>query len=134
MVFSVLNIPDSRAGGRAASACDGLLRGCLHRGFLDLRVRLLLDLLQGAAPGRRDALRDEQDADTSLADFLDQKIFAGQEAEVLAPVDRDVRGFAAYLERFRAVVELERAATDLIPADFTADSTTAATTHRKDHR
>lgn len=48
----------------------------------------------------------------SLTDFLATEVFAGTSLETLAPLPSDVAGFAAFLERYRAGLPIERAAVD----------------------
>lgn len=55
-------------------------------------------------------------ASRSLPDFLDDTIFADEGAIVVEPDPRDVKGFETYLERYRAVLELERTAVDTVPS------------------
>lgn len=53
----------------------------------------------------------------SLEDYLRQRIFRDRELNVIQPDPRDSAGFAAYLERYRAVIDLERLAVDALPSD-----------------
>jgi len=46
----------------------------------------------------------------SLADFLEQRVFGGDEGAVVEPAADDIAGFAAFLETFRAGLAIERAA------------------------
>jgi sugar (pentulose or hexulose) kinase len=48
----------------------------------------------------------------SLADFLDAKVFAGNEGSTLAPKAEGVEGFAAFMERYRKGLSIERAAVE----------------------
>jgi len=48
----------------------------------------------------------------SLDDFLDKKIFAGSAVSTIEPDPTDVKGFDAYLERYRAALEVEYAAVE----------------------
>ncbi|GAA4663585.1 FGGY-family carbohydrate kinase [Frondihabitans cladoniiphilus] len=52
----------------------------------------------------------------SLTDFLRDEVFTGGAAVVVEPSAADVTGFAAYLERFRAGLPLQRAAAAATPA------------------
>lgn len=47
---------------------------------------------------------------TPLADYLEQKVFAGVGKVTVEPDPRNVAGFAAFMERYRAGLPLERAA------------------------
>jgi hypothetical protein len=49
-------------------------------------------------------------AGLSLAEFLDQTVFAAAAVEVTAPRPEDVAGFASFLERYQAGLAIERAA------------------------
>ncbi len=46
----------------------------------------------------------------SLADFLDKKVFAGNTGTEIAPTPEDVEGFNAYIETYKAGLEIEKAA------------------------
>jgi hypothetical protein len=48
----------------------------------------------------------------SLEDFLAQRVFADAAGEEIAPDEADVRGFEAFLERYKAGLAIERAAVD----------------------
>ena len=48
----------------------------------------------------------------NLADYLKQKIFAGSMGTTLEPREEDVRGFTAFLERYKAALQAERAAVE----------------------
>lgn len=48
----------------------------------------------------------------SLDDFLDKKVFAGNEGSTLEPKPEGVEGFNAYMERYLKGVSIERAAVD----------------------
>jgi sugar (pentulose or hexulose) kinase len=52
---------------------------------------------------------------TSLADFLDDEVFGGASAVVVDPAAADLDGFAAYLERYRQGLPLQRAAASATP-------------------
>lgn len=51
-------------------------------------------------------------ADESLAAFLEDKVFAGQKGEKLAPVEKDVKGFNEFMKRYSAGLAIERAAVE----------------------
>lgn len=53
-------------------------------------------------------------ADESLAAFLDAKVFAGQKGEKLEPVEKDVKGFDAFMKRYSAGLGIERAAVECL--------------------
>ncbi|MCR5650738.1 MAG: FGGY-family carbohydrate kinase [Lachnospiraceae bacterium] len=58
-----------------------------------------------------DFMRRKSDGET-LEDFLSKKVFADAKGEVMAPVDADVKGFDAFLERYSAGLPIEKAAID----------------------
>jgi sugar (pentulose or hexulose) kinase len=46
----------------------------------------------------------------SLGAYLDEKVFKSLESKTLAPDEKDVRGFAAYMERFKKALQVAQAA------------------------
>ncbi len=50
----------------------------------------------------------------SLDDYLDNKVFAGQQGSTIAPDKSDVEGFDKFIERYKAGLPVERAAVDSI--------------------
>lgn len=48
----------------------------------------------------------------SLADFLDEVVFAGNTGVEIAPTPEDVAGFNAYIENYKACLPIEQAAVD----------------------
>ena len=44
----------------------------------------------------------------SLADWLDEKVFAGIEAETYSPDEKGSEGFARYMERYEKMLALQR--------------------------
>jgi sugar (pentulose or hexulose) kinase len=54
-------------------------------------------------------------ADSTLAAFLDEHVFAAAPIDVIAPDPADVAGFAAYLDRYRAGLAVEAAAATHLP-------------------
>ena len=48
----------------------------------------------------------------TLDDFLNNKIFAGEEGETMAPDAADVKGFDEFIDRYKAGLKIERAAVD----------------------
>ncbi len=48
----------------------------------------------------------------TLDDFLNNKIFAGEEGETMEPDAADVKGFDKFIERYKAGLPIERAAVD----------------------
>ena len=53
-----------------------------------------------------------KDADESLAAFLDNKVFAGQKGEKMAPKASDVEGFNRFMKLYSAGLAIERAAVE----------------------
>lgn len=51
----------------------------------------------------------------SLADFLNQKVFSGEKGTTLAPTEKDVQGFDAFLKRYANGLAIERAAVENLP-------------------
>jgi sugar (pentulose or hexulose) kinase len=54
-------------------------------------------------------------ADTTLAGYLDEQVFASASIDVAEPDPADVAGFAAYLDRYRAGLAVEAAAATHLP-------------------
>jgi hypothetical protein len=50
--------------------------------------------------------------DETLEAYLSDKVFAGGEATTMAPDQADVAGFAAFMERYKKGLVIERAAVD----------------------
>ena len=50
------------------------------------------------------------DKKQSLADFLDEKVFAGNAGVEVSPTAEDVAGFNAYIENYKACLPVEEAA------------------------
>lgn len=48
----------------------------------------------------------------TLADYLEQKVFRGAEGTVVQPDEKESRGFRLFMERFRAGLDIERAAVE----------------------
>jgi len=53
-----------------------------------------------------------KDEGETLEDFLGRKVFAGQAGKTLSPDARDVEGFEAFMERYKAGLAIERAAVE----------------------
>lgn len=53
-----------------------------------------------------------KDREENLADFLEQKVFQDAEGQELAPDPTDVKGFQAFIERYKAGLAIEQAAVD----------------------
>ena len=50
--------------------------------------------------------------DNTLEAFLDNKVFAGMKSETIEPDPKDVAGFDAFMQRYKAGLPIERAAVD----------------------
>lgn len=48
----------------------------------------------------------------TLADYLDEKVFAGNTGEEIKPTEEDVSGFNAYIKNYKACLAIERAAVE----------------------
>lgn len=57
-------------------------------------------------------LYDEKGADESLSDYLNHKVFAGEESVRMEPDAADVAGFETFIERYKNGLAIERAAVD----------------------
>ena len=58
------------------------------------------------------AYMKEKKEGESLGDYLNNRVFAGEKGETLAPDPEDVRGFDAFLARYTEGLAIERAAVD----------------------
>ncbi len=56
----------------------------------------------------------QKEAGETLEDYLQQKVFGGDEGEKLAPNPDDVKGFDEFISRYRAGFPIERAAVDCL--------------------
>ena len=50
----------------------------------------------------------------SLADYLDNKVFAGETGSELAPDAEGVKGFDAFIERYKKGIAAEKAAVEAV--------------------
>jgi sugar (pentulose or hexulose) kinase len=55
-----------------------------------------------------------KEGDEPLEDYLDEKVFAGEKGITIAPNPADVDGFAAFMERYKKGLPIERAAVDTL--------------------
>ena len=51
-------------------------------------------------------------ADETLSDYLNNRVFAGEESVRMAPDASDVAGFETFIERYKKGLAIERAAVD----------------------
>lgn len=56
----------------------------------------------------------------SLGEYLNERIFAGEELDVITPDADDTAGFAAYLTRYQEALPLQQTAVSALPATTTA--------------
>ncbi len=56
----------------------------------------------------------QKDAGETLEDYLQNKVFGGDEGEKMAPVPDDVKGFDEFISRYKAGFPIERAAVDCL--------------------
>ena len=50
----------------------------------------------------------------SLADYLEQEVFAGDQGSEIAPTPEEIAGFNAYIERYKAGLPVEKVATEAL--------------------
>ncbi len=55
-----------------------------------------------------------RDEGESLADYLDNKVFAGAKSVTLSAAPADVEGFSAFLSRYRKALPMEKCATEVL--------------------
>ena len=54
----------------------------------------------------------EKEEGETLPDYLSGKIFAGQTGTTIAPVQEDVAGFDAFIEKYKSTLPAEKAAVE----------------------
>lgn len=54
----------------------------------------------------------QKEENETLADYLQEKVFGGDEGEKMDPSPEDVKGFDAFIRRYQAGLSIERAAVD----------------------
>jgi sugar (pentulose or hexulose) kinase len=86
----------------------------LMAGALDIPVAVMESAGEGGAWGIAllAAFAANDDNNETLEEFLENKIFADSAVSVVEPDPVDVKGFEAYLERYKATLEVERAAVE----------------------
>lgn len=60
------------------------------------------------------AYRRDRSADQTLEAYLSERVFSGRRGTVVAPDQSDVDGFAAFIERYKRGLVIERAAVDAL--------------------
>ncbi len=58
-------------------------------------------------------MQQKQDGET-LDTYLDEKVFAGEKGSTLAPTQEDLDGFAAFMARYKAGLQIEKIAVDAL--------------------
>ena len=56
-----------------------------------------------------------KDAGEALEDYLQNKVFGGDEGEKMDPDPEDVKGFDEYINTYKAAIEAERAMVKALP-------------------
>ena len=56
----------------------------------------------------------QKDPSQSLEDYLQRRVFANAVCTTVAPEKADVEGFNTYLQQYRALLEVERKATEVL--------------------
>jgi len=81
---------------------------------LDTSVSVMKSAGEGGAWGIAvlAAYMQWKEANESLSDYLENKVFANAESTTIAPDPEDVAGFQAFIERYKAGLAIERAAVD----------------------
>ena len=88
----------------------------LMAGALQIPVAVMESAGEGGAWGIAllAAYAGQKEQGESLDAFLSGKVFSGSAVTIAEPDERDVLGFAAYLERYKAVLQVERRAIEVI--------------------
>ena len=88
----------------------------LMAGALNIPVAVMESAGEGGAWGIAvlAAYAMSKDSGELLEQFLDNKIFAGAAVSTINPDPGDVKGFEAYLERYKAALEAEKAAVEFV--------------------
>lgn len=80
-------------------------------------IRVMTTASEGGAWGMAVLADYLQHADTPLADYLDDVVFADVQSETKAPVPADVNGFRRFFARFIEALPVERSAIEHMPID-----------------
>lgn len=84
-------------------------------GVIDTPVSVMETAGEGGAWGIAILAAYQSEADQlSLADFLEQKVFAGNQGTTLSPKESDVRGFETFITRYKAGLPIEQATLDYL--------------------
>jgi len=60
------------------------------------------------------AYMQQKQAGETLDAYLDEKVFAGEKGLTIAPSQEDLDGFATFMERYKAGLEIEKAAVEML--------------------
>lgn len=83
-------------------------------GAIDATVSVMKTAGEGGAWGialLASYMLQKEDGET-LADYLQEKVFGGDEGEKMEPTPEDVKGFDTFIKRYQAGLPIERAAVD----------------------
>lgn len=61
------------------------------------------------------AYQRQKQTNQSLADYLNQQVFSGNQGSEVAPVASDVAGFETFIQRYQTGLAIEQAAVDYLP-------------------
>ena len=61
------------------------------------------------------AYMTEKQADKTLEQYLNDKVFVGQESIVVKPDSEDVKGYDRFIENYKAAVPVQQAAVEALP-------------------
>ena len=88
----------------------------LMAGVLDIPVAVMDSAGEGGAWGIAllAAYAASKDGNETLEDFLKNKIFADSQVSTIDPDPEDVNGFEVYLKRYKAALEVEKAAVEYL--------------------
>ncbi|KAA9004735.1 FGGY-family carbohydrate kinase [Paenibacillus spiritus] len=81
---------------------------------LNVPVSVMANAGEGGAWGMAvlAAYQKDREEGEELADFLERKVFKDAQAQEVAPVESDVQGFEAFMERYRQGLAIEAAAAE----------------------
>jgi len=88
----------------------------LMAGVLNIPIAVMESAGEGGAWGIAllAAYAVNKEKDETLEDFLDDKIFADSEVTTITPDPVDVEGYEAYLKRYKAALEVEHTAVEVL--------------------
>ncbi len=88
---------------------------CFLASALGVPVTLMEYASEGGAWGIAllAAYQAREDRNESLADFLNNKVFAGTSGSSMNPDEKTAKGFAVFMEKYKAALEVERSAVEI---------------------